>query len=120
MKDSPKPPPPGMKISSEREPDTRYRVLLEAFHAVRKVDPYSPTAPTHIARRFDENREISEGRVKAMFEKALTSPCLGKVAKLIEKRLGRPLEPFDIWYNRFKPQGSHGEAELSGRGDGMG
>ena len=30
----------------------------------------------------------------------------------IEKRLGRPLEPFDIWYNGFRPRGTYTEAEL--------
>src|SRR5439155_305752 len=39
-------------------------------------------------------------------------PIAPRVAKLIEKRLGRKLEPFDIWYAGFKPRGSHTEAEL--------
>ena len=33
-------------------------------------------------------------------------------AKLIEARLGRPLEPFDIWYNGFQPRGAYTEAQL--------
>ena len=33
-------------------------------------------------------------------------------ARLIEKRLGRPLEPFDIWYNGFQPKGAYTEAQL--------
>ena len=78
----------------------------------RSVDPYSPTAPTLIARRFDEDREIPEARVQAMLEEVLSSPLVPRVAKLIEKRLGRPLEPFDIWYNGFRPRGAYTEAEL--------
>ena len=35
-----------------REPDARYRHLLEVFHAVREADRYSPAAPTFIDRRF--------------------------------------------------------------------
>jgi hypothetical protein len=31
---------------------------------------------------------------------------------LIAKRLGRPLEPFDIWYNGFRPGASQDEAKL--------
>ena len=69
-----------------------------------KADPYSPTAPTLIARRFDEDREIPEARVRAMLEQILTSPLVPQVAELIETRLGRPLEPFDIWYNGFRPR----------------
>ncbi len=94
------------------EPDTRYATLLKTFLAGKKVDPYSPTAPTLIARRFDEDRQIPEERVKAMLEQILMSPLAGKVAKLIEARLGRPLEPFDVWYNGFKERGAYTEAQL--------
>ena len=94
------------------EPDTRYAVLLADFQASRKADPYSPTAPTLIARRFEENRELPEARVRKMFEDVLTSPLAPRVAKLIEKRLGRPLEPFDVWYSGFKQRGKYSEAEL--------
>jgi hypothetical protein len=104
--------PADMKISNAPEPDTRYRVLLDDFLAVKKVDPYSPTAPTHIARRFEEDREIPEARVKEMFEQILLSPLVPRVAALIEERLGRPLEPFDIWYNGFRPKSKYTPAEL--------
>ena len=40
-------------VHNDAEPDTRYAVLLETFLASRKADPYSPTAPTLIARRFN-------------------------------------------------------------------
>ena len=100
------------RVTNAREPDTRYKTLLDTFRAVRKVDPYSPTAPTLIARRFEENRELPEARVRKMFEDVLTSPLVPRVAKLIEKRLGRPLEPFDVWYAGFKQRGKYTEAEL--------
>ncbi len=100
------------KLTNAREPDTRYKMLLDTYRAVRKVDPYSPTAPTLIARRFEENRELPEERVRKMFEDVLTSPLVPRVAKLIEKRLGRPLEPFDVWYSGFKQRGKYTEAQL--------
>jgi hypothetical protein len=99
-------------VSSTREPDTRYAMLLKTFVASKKADPYSPTAPTLIARRFDEDREIPEARVKAMLEQVLTSPLGPRVAKLIESRLGRSLEPFDIWYNGFRPGSKFTETQL--------
>ena len=102
-----------LDLSGAREPDTRYEVLLGRFHAERKVDAYSPTAPTRIARSFNENREIPEERVVAMFEAVLSSPLFARTAKLVEQRLGRPLEPFDIWYNGFRSAGTYNEAELS-------
>src|SRR5262249_17921711 len=89
-------------ITSAPEPDTRYAVLLKDFNASRKADPYSPTAPTLIDRRFQEDREIPEARVKAMLEQVLTSPLVAQTGKLIQSRLGRPLEPMDIWYNGFR------------------
>jgi len=98
--------------SSDAEPDTRYAMLLACYKAARQADPYSPTAPTLIARRFDENRQIPEERVRKMLESVVGSPLVPKVAKLIEKRLRRKLEPFDIWYAGFKPRGDHSEEEL--------
>jgi hypothetical protein len=106
------PPPAALEVSNAPEPDRRYEVLLGCFRASQMLDPYSPTAPTLIARRFDENREVPEDRVAAMFHEVLSSPLLAQVAKLIEARLGRPLEPFDIWYNGFRPRGAYQEAEL--------
>jgi hypothetical protein len=100
------------KADPAREPDTRYAMLLKDFQAARQADPYSPTAPTLIARRFDEDRELPEERVKAMLEQVVTSPQAAQVAALIEKRLGRPLEPFDIWYNGFRANSKYSEAEL--------
>jgi hypothetical protein len=104
--------PAGMSVSSAREPDTRYKTLLGTFLASRKADPYSPTAPTHIARSFNEGREIPETRVREMLEQVVSSPLVPRVAALIEKRLGRPLEPFDIWYNGFRQRSTYTEAQL--------
>jgi hypothetical protein len=99
-------------ITNKREPDTRYAKILGTFQASKLVDPYSPTAPTHIRRSFEEGRQMLESRVDAMLKDVLTSPLVPRVAKLIEKRLGRKLEPFDIWYNGFRARGAYTEAEL--------
>jgi predicted neuraminidase len=106
------PAPPDLKVSNVAEPDTRYAMLLAVFRANKRVDPYSPTAPTLIARRFEDDRQMSEGRVKAMLEEVLGAPQFAAVGRLIGKRLGRPLEPFDIWYNGFRPLQSLPEAQL--------
>jgi hypothetical protein len=111
-RDSDEPPPAGMEISNAREPDTRFATILAKFQAARLVDAYAPTAPTLIDRSFDEGREIPEARVQAIFEQVLRSPLLAEVARLIESRLGRPLEPFDIWYNGFRPSATYGPEEL--------
>ena len=94
------------------EPDTRYEKLLKIFRACKLADPYSPTAPTLIARRFDNDRQMSETRVKAILEQLLHSSQFTETGRLIEKRLGRPLEPFDIWYTGFRPKETTSEAQL--------
>jgi hypothetical protein len=99
-------------FTNAREPDTRYAKLLGTYLASRKADPYSPTAPTLIDRRFDEDRELPEARVQAMLEQVVSSPLVAQTAKLIQQRLRRPLEPFDIWYNGFRPGSKYSEAEL--------
>ena len=104
---------PGHKPEARIDvPSSRYATILKDFRAAKLADPYSPTAPTLIERRFNEGREIPEARVRAMMEAVLTSPLVPRVAKLIEQRLGRPLEPFDLWYNGFKPQGEYTGAQL--------
>jgi hypothetical protein len=112
VKDSDTTTAPAAKPNNAREPDTRYATLQKDFFASKKADPYSPTAPTLIARRFDEDREIPEARVRAMLEQVLTSPQVPQVAKLIELRLKRPLEPFDVWYSGFRPGSQYTEAQL--------
>jgi hypothetical protein len=94
-----------------REPDTRYRHLLALYHAFRQEDPYAPLAPTAIARAF-ESGEIPEARVEAMLTEILDSPLVPKVAAEIERRLGRKLEPADLWYAGFKARGALAEADL--------
>jgi len=111
-KDSDAAPPANVPSGNSPEPSTRYAMLSLTFHSEQKVDQYSPTVPTLIARRFDEDREIPEQRVKAMLEEVLTSPLVSEVAKLIQSRLGRPLESFDIWYDGFRARGAYTEAQL--------
>ena len=103
--------PPKPSISAQREPDKRYAVLLADFQASRKLDADSPMARTEIDRHFQLDDEIPEQRVRALLTQVLESPLVPRVAALIQKRLGRPLEPFDIWYDGFVEK--QPEAELS-------
>jgi hypothetical protein len=99
-------------VTNAPEPDTRYAVLQKTFLASKKADPYFPTAPTLIDRSFNEHRQIPEEQVRQMLTQLASSPLVPKVAKLIEERLGRSLEPYDIWYNGFRPRGKYSEAQL--------
>jgi len=90
----------------------RYGMILHTFRAVKLADPYSPTAPTHIARKFNEERQLPEARVKAMLERIVGSPLVPRVAAIIEQRLGRKLQPFDLWYNGFRPRAQYTDEQL--------
>ncbi|WP_375759671.1 hypothetical protein [Corallococcus exercitus] len=100
------------KADTAPEPDTRYARLLATFNASRKVDPYSPVAPTRIARAFELDRGLPEERVRTLLTQFLESPLVPRVAKLIQTRLGRPLEPQDLWYPGFRPGSKVPEAQL--------
>lgn len=89
-------------LDTSREPDLRYAKWLAIFQAEKKLDLYYPTMPSLIARRFERDREIPEAKVEELLVSILSSKEVRSTAKLIEKRLRRPLEPFDIWYNGFK------------------
>ena len=111
VKDSDKPASP-LKISADPEPDTRYAVLLKDFHAARLSDPYCPAAPTHIARSYEQGRQLPEARVMKLLQEVCTSPLVQATAKRIEQQLGRKLEPFDVWYNGFRAGADLDEAKL--------
>jgi hypothetical protein len=102
----------GKTIEFSREPDTRYRFLLDNFLAQKSLDPYYPQAPDYIQRTFNNSMEISQPEVEAIFTAFISSPQVKDVAGIISARLGRPLEPFDIWYNGFKAGGNFSEEEL--------
>lgn len=95
------------------EPDTRYQHLKNIFDALVAVDPYSPQYPTYIQRKFDGEMELSQEEVEKLFRDFLSSPQVKEVAALIKSRLGRDLEPFDIWYDGFKPRSSISEDQLN-------
>jgi hypothetical protein len=94
------------------EPDTRYATLLGIFHAMRTIDPYSPSEPTFLARRFERERQMPEREVEELLVSVLTSPVVADLGRLIGRRLGRALEPFDIWYAGFKSRAEHAEEDL--------
>jgi hypothetical protein len=99
-------------IDASREPDARYARVLANFHAQQQIDRFSPSAPTHIARAFDSGRQLSEQRVQSMLEQVLAAPQVARTAQLIARRLGRPLEPFDIWYNGFRASDGRSAGQL--------
>ncbi len=101
------------EVAGTPEPDKRYAVLLANFHAMKGIDAYNPHFPTYISRAFEEGMEIPQEDVERLFTEFVSSPLVKEVAALISQRLGRPLEPFDIWYNGFKAAGGIPEEQLT-------
>jgi hypothetical protein len=95
-----------------REPDTRYARWIDNFRAMRGLDPYTPGTPSAIARACELGRQIPERETEKLLVTVLSAPEVKQVGDLIARRLGRPLEPFDIWYAGFKSRAGHSEEEL--------
>jgi hypothetical protein len=91
----------GDAVTGTPEDTRRYEVFLKNFHAMRQLDAYSPHYPTQLTRAFDATMEVPQKDVEALFVGLLSSPRVKEVAAFIASRLGRELEPFDIWYNGF-------------------
>jgi hypothetical protein len=103
---------PPLVVSAEREPDTRYAHLSRNFQSARRLDRDSPFAPTEMDRRFRLDYEIPEPRFRALLESIVSSPLVPRVAALVQQRLGRPLEPHDLWYAGFLARARYPEAKL--------
>lgn len=103
----------GKVVEAPNEPMTRYNHLLENFKAHKKADKYSPNYPTYIERAFNQGLELSSDEVAELFKELVGSPVMIEVADLIRTRLGRELQPFDIWYDGFKARSNISEDLLS-------
>lgn len=104
----------GKIISCDPEPNSRYQQILNNFHAQQAVDHYVPEMNTFIQRKFSGEMEIPQEEVEALFDHYLKSPQLVKVGQIIESRLGRKLEGFDIWYDGFKARSEFPQEKLDG------
>ncbi len=103
----------GVKEEVKPEGEKRYEVLLDQFKAQKAMDKYSFAYPTAILRAFDGSMQIRQEEIEKMFIEYISSPKVLKVAEMIKERLGRPLEPFDIWYDGFKSRSSISEEVLT-------
>lgn len=96
------------------EEDTmRYHHLLVNFQAVREADEYYPEDKNYIYRKFNGEMGYDFHKIEDLFTQLVSSEQVKKTAELIEKRLGRELEPWDIWYDGFKARSLINEEKLS-------
>ncbi len=95
------------------EPNVRYKILLDNFKALKAIDPYNPSYPTYIKRKFEEEFEIPLNFVEKLFVDFISSPEMKQIGEIIKRRLGRELKPWDIWYDGFKARASMDESRLT-------
>ncbi len=95
------------------EPATRYQKIVNNFRAFKEFDPYHPVLNTAIKRSFSGNMQIPQGEVEELFHGFLSAPQLQQTGEIIRKRLGRDLQPWDIWYDGFKARSSIPEEKLN-------
>ena len=103
----------GVKTEGFAETDGRYQQILNNFHVYQAIDKYSPSIPTAIDRAFSVAMQIPQPEVEKLFTEFLSSPQIKEVAAVIQKRLGRELAPWDIWYDGFKARSSINEEMLN-------
>lgn len=96
----------GSEVQLTAEPNTRYQMVIDNFNANKAADQYYTDYNTFIKRAFAGSKEIPQAEVEKLFDEYLSSPVAKEVGKLISKRLGRDLKPFDIWYDGFKARSS--------------
>lgn len=103
----------GTPIVLQDEGTRRYEIILSHYEAMKKADQYETMSPTGIIRNFDGAMEMSPQEIEDLFINVISSQQVKDVAKLIKKRLGRKLRPYDIWYDGFKSRSSISEDELT-------
>ncbi len=99
-------------VTLESEQNGRYQQIINNFHAMRQIDAYSPLN-TAVKRAFAGGMEITQADAEALFVEFMAAEELKQVGELIKKRLGRDLQPWDIWYDGFKARSSIDEDALN-------
>lgn len=100
-------------VEATPEPAARYQKIVNNFRALKAFDPYHPVLNTAIKRSFSGNMQIPQEEVEALFHEFLSAPQLKQTGEIISKRLGRDLQPWDIWYDGFKARSSIPEEQLN-------
>jgi len=79
----------------------RYERWNEQRDLAFTIDQHHPEHPTAIARKCELAREIPEREVARLLRELLASPVRRTLAAFLRQRVGRPLEPFDIYIDEF-------------------
>ncbi|WP_439181618.1 hypothetical protein [Carboxylicivirga taeanensis] len=102
----------GQAVELASENNDRYQQIINNFHAMRQMDAYTPLN-TAVKRAFEGGMEITQTDAEQLFVEFMSSDALKQVGELIKQRLGRDLQPWDIWYDGFKARSSINEDALN-------
>lgn len=103
----------GKEVKFMPEGNARYAHLLENFHLEQELDMYNPQLPSGIIRNFEGTMEVSAKEIEELFINLISSKEIKEVSKIIKKKVGRKLQPYDIWFDGFKGRTSISEDSLS-------
>ena len=81
----------------------RYGVWRSMFDLARDFDPYYPDYPRLVERALEMNLQMPVERVENLLRNLLGASVRNDVMAYVQRRLGRPLEAFDIYYNDLMP-----------------
>lgn len=81
----------------------RYTGLLACMKEKMFTDQSYTPQTTTIQRTFDKS-SVSLEKTETLIRNFLADPLLSEIGRIIEKRLGRKLRPYDIWYSGFQEQ----------------
>lgn len=81
----------------------RYTTWRSMYELAREIDPYYPDYPRHVNRALEMSLQMPVERVEALLRNLLASSTRHDVMAYVARRLGRPLEPFDIYYCDLLP-----------------
>jgi len=90
-------------VDFQFEDTKRYEGFKSVFVNRASWDKFYDKESTVISRTFAKHNLMVD-EVEQLITDFLSDPVLMEAGKLIEQRLGRSLEPFDIWYSGFQEQ----------------
>jgi hypothetical protein len=79
----------------------RWEQFKKVYDVQRRIDPHTIYG-NMIDNKFKLEREIPEEKVVRILTDILSAPVAEKVARFVERRLGRPIEPHDIYFKSFQ------------------
>ncbi|NUN47395.1 MAG: hypothetical protein HUU15_01030 [Candidatus Brocadiae bacterium] len=79
----------------------RWEQFQKAYDVQRRIDPHTLFGNI-IDNKFKLDREIPEEKVVRILTDILSAPVAARVAQFVGQRLGRPLEPHDIYFKSFQ------------------